>query len=372
MRHTVRYRPTEEEEESAFVSMTDMTVSFLFIVIILMAYFAFHYSSLTVNSETVPKPVFDRVVAERDEARDRVERLERDLETARARVAELEDVVQRQTAEIAELKRRIAALQTLVRTLQARVSALTTENALLRDERDRLKNRVADLEKDVEQLKAELEMLRKKLRNPLEQYLADADATRLKILKEIEARLKLEFPDLDVKVSERNDALQFKGDGLFRSGQSQLKRDKRAVMERVADVLVDVLPCYTFGPASRWASGCNPAYAVIEAIQVEGHTDSVGGDAYNLSLSNRRAESAFWTMANHAPRLIEHLNSRGQPVMSVAGYGKFRPVASNDTREGKAENRRIDLRIIMHSPGNTAQIKDIKARLEQGQVDAAE
>ena len=187
-----------------------------------------------------------------------------------------------------------------------------------------------------------------------------SSSRRLKILKEIEARLKLEFPDLDVKVSERNDALQFKGDGLFRSGQSQLKRDKRAVMERVADVLVDVLPCYTFGPASRWASGCNPAYAVIEAIQVEGHTDSVGGDAYNLSLSNRRAESAFWTMANHAPRLIEHLNSRGQPVVS------------NDTREGKAENRRIDLRIIMHSPGNTAQIKDIKARLEQGQVDAAE
>lgn len=336
MRHAIRYRQTEEEEESAFVSMTDMTVSFLFIVIILMAYFAFHYSSLSNQAETVLKTEYDRVVDERDTALQELARLRRELGAAQDRIARLEQAVAERDLRIEELERQLA---------EARAT-------------------IASQKQRIEELEKEIESLRKQLRNPLERYMAQADATRLKILKEIEARLKIEFPDLEVKVSERNDALQFKGDGLFRSGQSELRREKRPVMERVAEVLDEVLPCYTFGPASRWDKDCNPAFAVIEAIQVEGHTDSDGGEAYNLSLSNRRAESAFWAMLGRAPGLLGHLNARNQPVMSVAGYGKYRPVAPNDTPQGKAENRRIDLRIIMFAPGNMHQIDEIRARLE--------
>lgn len=343
MRHAVRYRQTEEEEESAFVSMTDMTVSFLFIVIILMAYFAFHYSSLSNQAETVLKTEYDHVVDERNTALEDLARLRQELSAAHDRIVQLEQAA-------AEKDRRIEALERQLAEARATI--------------DTMRVTIASQKQRIEELEKEIESLRKQLRNPLERYMAQADATRLKILKEIEARLKIEFPDLEVKVSERNDALQFKGDGLFRSGQSELRRDKRPVMERVAEVLDEVLPCYTFGPASQWDEDCNPAFAVIEAIQVEGHTDSDGGDAYNLSLSNRRAESAFWAMLDRAPGLLGHLNARNQPVMSVAGYGKYRPVASNDSPQGKAENRRIDLRIIMFAPGNTHQIDEIRARLE--------
>jgi hypothetical protein len=68
-------------------------------------------------------------------------------------------------------------------------------------------------------------------------------------------------------------------------------------------------------------------------------------------------------MLNARPDLIQHLNYRGQPVLSVAGYGRMRPVASNDTEEGKRTNRRIDLRIIMYTPTASEEIDRIRAKL---------
>ena len=69
-------------------------------------------------------------------------------------------------------------------------------------------------------------------------------------------------------------------------------------------------------------------------VRVEGHTDSDGTDAYNMSLSQRRAEAvaAYLTAAGiDANRL------------SPVGYGESAPVAPNDTKENKYKNRRVDL-----------------------------
>ncbi len=68
-------------------------------------------------------------------------------------------------------------------------------------------------------------------------------------------------------------------------------------------------------------------------VDVEGHTDSVGGDAYNQQLSQRRAEAVVDLLVN------EHGIARER--LSPIGYGETRPVASNDTADGRAENRRV-------------------------------
>jgi len=67
-------------------------------------------------------------------------------------------------------------------------------------------------------------------------------------------------------------------------------------------------------------------------IAVEGHTDSVGTDAYNQSLSERRAQS-----------VRQYLVDKGlSPSMVVAtGAGETSPVAGNDTAEGRSQNRRV-------------------------------
>lgn len=71
-------------------------------------------------------------------------------------------------------------------------------------------------------------------------------------------------------------------------------------------------------------------------VSVEGHTDGVGGLEYNQKLSERRANAV-------ADYLGEHGISKSR--LSTIGYGKTRPVATNDTAAGRAENRRVELRV---------------------------
>jgi outer membrane protein OmpA-like peptidoglycan-associated protein len=71
------------------------------------------------------------------------------------------------------------------------------------------------------------------------------------------------------------------------------------------------------------------------AVDIEGHTDAVGEDAYNLSLSQQRAEAVVvWLIDHGVP------NSRLNPV----GKGESEPAASNDTADGRALNRRVEVR----------------------------
>jgi OOP family OmpA-OmpF porin len=71
-------------------------------------------------------------------------------------------------------------------------------------------------------------------------------------------------------------------------------------------------------------------------IALEGHTDSVGSERYNLGLSQRRARSVM----NH---LVRKGISAGR--LSSVGFGESRPIQSNDTDSGRAANRRVDLNI---------------------------
>jgi OOP family OmpA-OmpF porin len=72
------------------------------------------------------------------------------------------------------------------------------------------------------------------------------------------------------------------------------------------------------------------------AVEVAGHTDSAGSDAYNLKLSARRAQS-----------VVDFLVAQGidRSRLSSVGYGEMRPVADNSTAEGRASNRRVEFRV---------------------------
>ena len=72
-------------------------------------------------------------------------------------------------------------------------------------------------------------------------------------------------------------------------------------------------------------------------IEVAGHTDSVGDSGYNQNLSVERAQS-----------VANYLSGRGvmQQRMIVTGAGETRPIASNDTEAGRAQNRRVEITIV--------------------------
>ncbi len=72
-------------------------------------------------------------------------------------------------------------------------------------------------------------------------------------------------------------------------------------------------------------------------IDVLGHTDSDGAEAYNQTLSERRAQS-----------VSSYLGGRGIASVRIAtmGYGETRPIASNETPDGKAQNRRVEIKVV--------------------------
>jgi len=72
-------------------------------------------------------------------------------------------------------------------------------------------------------------------------------------------------------------------------------------------------------------------------VEVAGHTDSVGTDAYNQKLSERRAKAVY-----------DYLTSNGvdaSRLLGPVGYGESRPIDTNETAEGRARNRRTELNV---------------------------
>ncbi len=102
----------------------------------------------------------------------------------------------------------------------------------------------------------------------------------------------------------------------FEVNSAQLTPTAQAILDRVAPSLV-----------------ANPEVRV----EVAGHTDNTGARSYNLTLSQRRAES-----------VRNYLIQKGVPAaqISARGYGPDNPIATNATRAGRAQNRRVELRRI--------------------------
>ena len=137
------------------------------------------------------------------------------------------------------------------------------------------------------------------------------------------ARAKQELADLQAKQTDRGMVLTL-GDVLFDTGRATLKPGADRTIDRLAQALKD-------NPNTK--------------VQIEGHTDSVGGDDYNLALSERRAEA-----------VSDALRMRGVPSdrYEAKGLGKDFPVASNSTAEGRQQNRRVEI-IFSDDSGRFAQ-----------------
>ncbi|MFO1433353.1 MAG: OmpA family protein [Candidatus Competibacteraceae bacterium] len=79
----------------------------------------------------------------------------------------------------------------------------------------------------------------------------------------------------------------------------------------------------------------------VTAVGVTGHTDSVGSEAYNLKLSQRRAQA-----------VADYLVQRGvnPSIIQTRGMGKSNPIASNATPAGRAQNRRVEITVDSVQP----------------------
>ena len=116
----------------------------------------------------------------------------------------------------------------------------------------------------------------------------------------------------------------------------ETRETARGLIVNINDVLFDFNK-YTLKPGAREkmakVSGILLAYPGLK-LQLEGHTDSVGGDDYNLKLSQNRADA-----------VRDFLTQQGVAAANIAsvGLGKSDPVASNDNAAGRQQNRRVEL-----------------------------
>lgn len=131
------------------------------------------------------------------------------------------------------------------------------------------------------------------------------------------AALEAQLRELQAKQTDRGLVLTL-GDVLFDSGQSTLKPGAASTIDRLATFL---------------------SQAPERSVAIEGHTDSVGAESYNLSLSENRANSvkaALVAKGIDAERIV------------TVGKGEGVPVAGNDNSAGRQQNRRVE--IIVSNP----------------------
>jgi outer membrane protein OmpA-like peptidoglycan-associated protein len=135
----------------------------------------------------------------------------------------------------------------------------------------------------------------------------------------------------------------------------QTQDTARGLIVKMSDVLFDTGQ-YALLPGAREKlakiSGIVLAYPTLR-LEVEGHTDSVGTDQLNMTLSENRANS-----------VRDFLIQEGMATTSIAsrGFGKTQPVATNDTPAGRQQNRRVELvvsgDVIGKSVGSAAEAKE--------------
>jgi outer membrane protein OmpA-like peptidoglycan-associated protein len=150
--------------------------------------------------------------------------------------------------------------------------------------------------------------------NPLALAWQIGGGTRLQVIK-------IEIPAAQNEVPSQQMEQQLATKGrvqvygiYFDFGSDVLRPESEIVLQEIAQVL---------GQHPDWQ------------LSIEGHTDNIGGDSYNLDLSNRRAAAVKVALVDRYNIVPDRL--------STAGFGLSRPVDSNDTLEGRARNRRVEL-----------------------------
>lgn len=126
----------------------------------------------------------------------------------------------------------------------------------------------------------------------------------------------------------------------------ETRREARGLIVNLSDVLFDTGHA-TLKPGAREKlsklSGILLAYPGDYQIEIEGHTDSVGSEIFNLNLSRGRAESVRDYMMQNG--------IKSDRVIAARGFGESKPVADNETAAGRQVNRRVEIIIADHPQG---------------------
>ena len=255
-----------------------------------------------------------RAESGRAAAESETDRVTREAEAARLKAqAEADRLTQEKNAQSAAA---LAEADRVKRENDARTAAASIEA-------DRVR-----LENEARATAAKNEADRLKLENDARQAAAKNEADRLKLELDSAAKQKAQ---LEADKAELRTRLLTQFNAIL-----QTRDSARGLIVNMSDVLFDTGK-FSLRPLAREklakVAGIVSGHPGLK-LDVEGHTDSVGGDDYNQRLSEQRGAA-----------VRDFLMGQGMPVSAVTtkGFGKTQPVASNDNASGRQQNRRVEL-----------------------------
>ena len=225
--------------------------------------------------------------------------------------------------------------------LMAELDQVKADLASSQDKTKSLSQRIKELEDEIVSRQTEIDALQSKI-DANEAELAELRAAKAEREKELEtykqlfARLKKLIDSGAIKVVFRKGKMmvEMASAVLFDSGKTKLKEDGLATLDELAQALKSV--------GDR-------------EFLVAGHTD-------NIPIKTRKFKNNWELSTQRAVVVVDHMIEQGFPSgqLGAAGYADVDPVASNDTEEGRAQNRRIEI-ILMP---NLGELKGIREMLE--------
>ncbi|MEW6214837.1 MAG: OmpA family protein [Nitrospirota bacterium] len=177
----------------------------------------------------------------------------------------------------------------------------------------------------ITELKTEIEGLSEERSKAIEEK-EKAIAELKKTYDNLVVEMKEEIKKGEIAVTQLRDKLSLSmvEKILFDSGSAEIKKDGKKVLDRVAEILKKVSD---------------------KQIRIEGHTDNIpiGPRIIKKFPTNWELSTA---RATNVVRYLQEKTGIDPRFLSASGYAEFRPVASNDTEEGRAKNRRIEIVLI--------------------------
>ncbi len=244
----------------------------------------------------------------------------KNLEFAQRQVIDTQRQLEVANAEISQAEKNLRLLMDRIEEVKAEVELGEIALTLSEEQIEEQRQIIAESNRELGQLRARL---------------TGIALLRLEVLEQVKANIEAELGRTNEAgeelVSIANNGNIVINEGLvFNYNSFAIKPEGRQLLTQLATALERVLDDVS-------------TQANIDAISIQGHTDSTGSAAYNRDLSTKRATAVVTFMMAENPSLERKYGS----YFAASGYSEFRPIATNETEAGRAQNRRIEIAIIL-------------------------
>lgn len=257
-----------------------------------------------VSESEARRSQLEKTRQELDSSKQESERLRKEIEGLKAQLDELSSKGMMTSKEIEALKQERERLSASDKAKSDEIATLRQEKEYLNRELDRLKVKAGEISAEKEK------------------ELANVKSTYEDLVKEMQK----EIEQGDIKITQAVDRLSVNlvEKILFDSGKAEIKPAGLKILKRVGDILKGISD---------------------KQIRVEGHTDNV-----QIGARIRHKFPTNWELSTaRASNVVRYLQDKvgvDPKMLSAAGFSEYKPVASNDTDEGKAQNRRIEIVLL--------------------------